>query len=215
MHCLMRETAILVASYSFNFYSIMTTPSAIPLSTHAEIITNTQIWLEKAVIGLNLCPFAKAVQIKEQIRYFVSEARTPKDLLQDLIRELEFLAEANSEKLETTLLIHPFVMTDFLDYNDFLDVADGTLEELDLDGILQIASFHPDYQFADTMPGDIENFTNRSPYPTLHLLREESIDKAVLAFPDADAIYEKNIQTMNALGVEGWHKLFSRNDDKK
>ena len=193
----------------------MTTPSATPLATHTEIITNTQIWLEKAVIGLNLCPFAKAVQIKEQIRYFVSEARTPEDLLQDLIRELEFLAEANPEKLETTLLIHPFVMTNFLDYNDFLDVADGTLEELDLDGILQIASFHPDYQFADTMPDDIENFTNRSPYPTLHLLREESIDKAVLAFPDADAIYEKNIQTMSALGVEGWHKLFAGNDDKK
>ena len=193
----------------------MTTPSATPLVAHTEIITNTQIWLEKAVIGLNLCPFAKAVQIKEQIRYFVSEARTPEDLLQDLIRELEFLAEANPEKLETTLLIHPFVMTNFLDYNDFLDVADGTLEELDLDGILQIASFHPDYQFADTMPGDIENFTNRSPYPTLHLLREESIDKAVLAFPDADAIYEKNIQTMSALGVEGWRKLFAGNDDKK
>ena len=193
----------------------MTTPSATPLVAHTEIITNTQIWLEKAVIGLNLCPFAKAVQIKEQIRYFVSEARTPEDLLQDLIRELEFLAEANPEKLETTLLIHPFIMTNFLDYNDFLDVADGTLEELDLDGILQIASFHPDYQFADTMPDDIENFTNRSPYPTLHLLREESIDKAVLAFPDADAIYEKNIQTMSALGVEGWHKLFAGNDDKK
>lgn len=192
----------------------MTTPSTSPLAIHAEIIAHTQTWLEKAVIGLNLCPFAKAVQIKDQIRYFVSEARTPEDLLQDLIRELEFLAESNPEKLETTLLIHPFVMNDFLDYNDFLDVADGALEEFDLDGILQIASFHPDYQFADTMPDDIENFTNRSPYPTLHLLREDSIDKAVLAFPDADTIYEKNIQTLRGLGVDGWRKLFASNDKK-
>jgi hypothetical protein len=176
--------------------------------TAEEIIASTQNWLEKAVIGLNLCPFAKAVHIKEQIRYFVSEARTPEALLQDLINELEVLAEANPEKIETTLLIHPYVLTDFLDYNEFLDVADGALEDADLDGILQVASFHPDYQFADTEVDDIENFTNRSPFPTLHLLREESIDKAVQAFPEADAIYEKNVQTLRELGLEGWRKLF-------
>ncbi|CAN5886371.1 DUF1415 domain-containing protein [soil metagenome] len=192
----------------------MTTPAAdaVTTLTNEEIIAATQTWLEKAVIGLNLCPFAKAVHIKEQIRYFVSAARTPEDLLKDLIAELEFLAESNPEKVETTLLIHPFVMNDFLDYNDFIDVADGALEELDLDGQLQIASFHPDYQFADTAPDDIENFTNRSPFPSLHLLREDSIDKAVLAFPEADSIYEKNMQTMAALGLEGWRKLFSQND---
>ena len=173
-----------------------------------EVISATKIWLDKAVIGLNLCPFAKSVQVKDQIRYFVSEATTPEDLLKDLIAELELLAEANPEKIDTTLLIHPYVMTDFLDYNDFLDVADATLEELELDGILQVASFHPQYQFADTEVDDMGNFTNRSPYPTLHLLREESIDKAVAAFPDAELIYEKNIQTLHALNVEAWKKLF-------
>lgn len=185
-----------------------------PIIPTEEVIAATQAWLEKAVIGLNLCPFAKAVQIKQQIRYFVSEARTPEDLLQDVIRELEVLAEANSEKLETTLLIHPYVLHDFLDYNEFLDVADAALEDADLDGILQIASFHPDYQFADTQSDDVENFTNRSPYPTLHLLREESIDRAVQAFPEADAIYEKNIQTLRELGVEGWRKLFTTTNEK-
>jgi hypothetical protein len=180
----------------------------LPVSTD-EFISITQVWLEKAVIGLNLCPFAKAVQIKEQIRYFVSLARTPEELLQDLIAELEILAEANPDKIETTLLIHPYVFMDFLDFNDFLDTADGALEELDLDGILQIASFHPQYQFADTNIDDIENFTNRSPFPTLHLLREDSIDKAVIAFPEADAIYEKNMQTLSNLGLDGWKKLFA------
>ena len=179
-----------------------------PVPTPEEIITSTQNWLEKAVIGLNLCPFAKAVHIKKQIRYFVSEARTPEALLQDLMSELEVLAEANPEKIETTLLIHPYVLSDFLDYNEFLDVADEALEDADLDGILQIASFHPNYQFAETEADDIENFTNRSPFPTLHLLREESIDAAVQAFPEADAIYEKNMQTLRELGLDGWHKLF-------
>lgn len=176
--------------------------------THEEIINSTQNWLEKAVIGLNLCPFAKAVHIKKQIRYFVSDARTPEALLQDFINELEVLAEANPEKIETTLLIHPYVLTDFLDYNEFLDIADEALVDADLEGILQVASFHPDYQFAETEADDIENFTNRSPFPTLHLLREDSIDAAVQAFPEADAIYEKNVQTLREIGLEGWHKLF-------
>jgi hypothetical protein len=173
-----------------------------------EVIAQTKLWLEKAVIGLNLCPFAKGVHIKDQIRYFVSQATTPEELIKDLMAELEVLAEANPDKIDTTLLIHPFVMQDFLDYNDFLEVADATLEELDLDGILQVASFHPQYQFEDAAPDDIDNYTNRSPFPTLHLLREDSIDKAVEAFPEAEQIYEKNMQTLRALGHEGWKKLF-------
>jgi hypothetical protein len=172
------------------------------------VITQTKLWLEKAVIGLNLCPFAKGVHIKDQIRYFVSHATTPEELIKDLMAELEVLAEANPDKVDTTLLIHPFIMNDFLDYNDFLEVADATLEELDLDGILQVASFHPQYQFEDAEPDDIDNYTNRSPFPTLHLLREDSIDKAVEAFPEAEQIYEKNMQTLRALGHEGWKKLF-------
>jgi len=172
------------------------------------VIAQTKLWLEKAVIGLNLCPFAKGVHIKDQIRYFVSHATTTEELIKDLMAELEVLAEVNPEKIDTTLLIHPFVMQDFLDYNDFLEVADATLEELDLDGILQVASFHPQYQFEDAAPDDIDNYTNRSPFPTLHLLREDSIDKAVEAFPEAEQIYEKNMQTLRALGHDAWKKLF-------
>jgi hypothetical protein len=180
-----------------------------PFLSPDDVIAATQTWLEKAVIGLNLCPFAKAVHIKQQIRYVVSQARTPEDLLKDLMAELETLAEANPERIDTTLLIHPLVLEDFLDYNDFLDVADGALQELDLDGQLQIASFHPDYQFAGTEVDDIENYSNRSPFPTLHLLREDSVDKAVLSFPEADAIYEKNMETLRELGHEGWRRLFA------
>jgi len=176
--------------------------------SNEEIIATTQRWIERAVIGLNLCPFAKAVHVKKQIRYVVSSATTPEELLKDLIDELELLAETSSEKIDTTLLIHPAVLGDFLDYNDFLDLADATLDELDLAGELQIASMHPLYQFADTQPDDIENYTNRSPYPTLHLLREDSVDKAVAAFPEADQIFEKNIATMAKLGHEGWDMLW-------
>ena len=172
------------------------------------IIAATQRWLERAVIGLNLCPFAKAVHVKKQIRYVVSSATTPEALMDDLVRELELLAETAADKIETTLLIHPYFLTDFLDYNDFLDVADEALEELDLAGELQIASMHPHYQFADTEPDDIDNYTNRSPYPTLHLLRESSVAQAVMAFPEADKIFDKNIETMRRLGHEGWDKLW-------
>ncbi len=162
------------------------------------------------MIGLNLCPFAKAVHVKEQIKYVVSEARTVEQLLEDLAQELEFLAEVSREKTDTTLLIHPDVLNDFLDYNDFLELADQLLEDLDLDGELQIASFHPQYQFAGTDIDDVTNFTNRSPYPTLHLIREDSIDEAVKAFPEAEAIFETNMQTMEKLGIDGWEKLFPK-----
>jgi hypothetical protein len=172
-----------------------------------EIIAATRRWLERAVIGLNLCPFAKAVYVKEQVRYVVSPARTPEELLETLMNELQDLADADPEKTDTTLLIHPFVLNDFLDFNEFLDVADAAVEDMSLDGELQVASFHPDYQFADTDPNDISNYTNRAPYPILQLLREESIDRAVEAFPEAEAIFEKNIETMEQLGHEGWDKL--------
>jgi hypothetical protein len=177
---------------------------------YTNIIQETQDWVVKAVIGLNLCPFAKAVHVKEQIKYVVSEARSVEALLEELAKELEYLAEVSPEKIDTTLLIHPYVLQDFLDYNDFLELADSLLEELKLDGELQIASFHPQYQFANTEFDDITNFTNRSPYPTFHLIREDSIDKAVEAFPEAEAIFETNMQTMEKLGLEGWKKLFSK-----
>ncbi len=175
--------------------------------TNEEVIAATQLWLERAVIGLNLCPFAKAVHVKKQIRYVVSSATHPDELLEELMHEFEVLAEATSEKIDTTLLIHPYVLTDFLDYNDFLGVVDEALEDMELDGILQVASLHPQYQFADTQPDDIENYTNRSPYPTLHLLREASIIKAVATFPEAEQIFDNNIATLRRLGHEGWDAL--------
>jgi len=171
------------------------------------IVAATRRWVDRAVVGLNLCPFAKAVQVKDQVRYVVSQARSPESLLDALMDELQLLADTDPEQIDTTLLIHPYVLQDFLDFNEFLDVADAAVEDISLDGELQIASFHPDYQFADTDPNDISNYTNRAPYPTLQLLREDSIDRAVEAIPDAAEIFEKNIDTMEQLGHEGWDKL--------
>ena len=177
-------------------------------SATAAVIAATRKWLERAVIGLNLCPFAKAVHIKGQIRYVVSQARAPEDLLSDFARELRLLANADPDLCDTTLLIHPQALADFLDYNDFLDVADAAIEEAGLEGVLQVASFHPDYQFAGTEPHDIANYTNRSPYPTLHLLREASVDRAVAAYPQVEHIYESNIATLQRLGHAGWEALW-------
>jgi hypothetical protein len=172
-------------------------------------IAATRHWLERAVIGLNLCPFARAVHLKQQIRWVESPARDADGLLADLVHELQLLAAADPEKVETTLLIHPHALNDFLDYNDFLDVADAAIEDFGLTGILQVASFHPDYQFEGTAPDDVDNFTSRSPHPMLHLLREDSIARAVAAVPDTAAIYERNIETLRRLGVDGWHRLMS------
>ena len=176
----------------------------------ADAIAQTRDWLEKAVIGLNLCPFAKAVHVKQQIRWVLSEATTPQALLDELRRELQHLAEADPDRVDTTLLIQPQVLQNFHDFNDFLGTADAALEEMGLDGVLQIASFHPQFQFEGTAPDDIGNFTNRAPYPTLHLLREDSIERAVDAFPDAAGIYERNIETLERLGHVGWQRLFQK-----
>ena len=178
-----------------------------PMTDAARVIAETRAWVDRAVIGLNLCPFAKAPQAKGLVRYVASAATDPAALLADLINELERLAESKPEKLETTLLIHPGVLADFADYNDFLGVAEETVAELDLEGVIQVASFHPDYQFDGSQADDIGNATNRSPYPSLHLIREESIDRAVEAFPEAETIYETNIATLEKLGAEGWAAL--------
>jgi hypothetical protein len=174
-----------------------------------DAIAATRHWLEQVVIGLNLCPFAKAVHLKQQIRWVESAARDADSLLADLVRELQFLAAADPESVDTTLLIHPHALNDFLDYNDFLDVADAAVEQLGLDGVLQVASFHPDYQFEGTDPDDAGNLSNRAPFPTLHLLREDSIDRAVAAFPEAATIYERNIETLRRLGIDRWRALMA------
>ena len=185
----------------------MTTSMTISMTDDRRVIAETRAWVDRAVIGLNLCPFAKAPQVKGLVRYVASAATDPAALLADLITELERLAESKPEKLETTLLIHPGVLADFADYNDFLGVAEETVAELDLEGVIQVASFHPDYQFDGSQADDIGNATNRSPYPSLHLIREESIDRAVEAFPDAETIYETNIATLEKLGAAGWAAL--------
>jgi hypothetical protein len=174
---------------------------------HDLVIADTRAWLERAVIGLNLCPFAKSVHVKGQVHYAVSDATTAAELLEALVSELKDLVASDAKVRDTTLFMAPDCMQDFLDFNDFLAQADRALVDLDLDGVLQIASLHPQYQFAGTRADDITNFTNRSPYPTLHLLREESIDRAVAAFPDPESIFEVNMQTMEKLGSDGWAAL--------
>jgi len=175
-------------------------------------IEATRRWVERAVVGLNLCPFARAPFVQGTIRYAVSHARDSDALLDDLCGELQSLAAADPADCETTLLIHPAVFGDFLDYNDFLDVADAAVEALRLDGVLQVASFHPAYQFADSTPDDSENFSNRSPYPTLHLLREASVERAMEAMSDTDEIYRRNIDTLRRLGLAGWQALWRDTD---
>ncbi len=182
------------------------------LTATRDPIAETRKWLEQIVIGLNLCPFAKAVYVKDQVRFVLSDATTPEALVEELAEELILLRDTPAEQIDTTLIVHPDVLTDFLEYNDFLDNADAAIEALDLQGILQVASFHPQYQFAGVAPDDVSNYTNRAPYPTLHLLREDSVERAVAAFPDPDVIVERNIETLDKLGIEGWTRLLGRNE---
>ena len=173
-------------------------------------IADTRRWVERAVIGLNLCPFARAVVARGQVRYVLSDATTPEALLETLGEELLHLRGTPASEVDTTLVVHPRVLADFLDYNDFLDEADALVEQLGLEGQLQVASFHPRYRFAGSDEDDVANFTNRSPWPTLHLLREDSVSRAVDAFPDPDAIVDRNIATLRELGHAGWRRLFAR-----
>jgi hypothetical protein len=180
-----------------------------PSSTEhaARVIAETSEWIDRVVIGLGLCPFAKPVQIKGLVRYRVTDAATESELLRALEDELVALASADPQLVDTTLLIHPAVLGDFLDYNDFLALADDKLQELKLEGELQIASFHPDYGFAGSPAADPANYSNRSPYPMLHLLREASVSRAVAAFPDASSIYERNVATLRGLTPEAIARL--------
>jgi uncharacterized protein len=175
---------------------------------HDQIIADTRRWLERAVIGLNLCPFAESPYRGSRVRFRVSEQRSAAGLVEDLNEELLSLQAGDPAEQETTLLIHPWVLNDFIEYNEFLEVCDAAVAELDLEGELQVASFHPQYQFADTQPEDIDNYTNRSPYPMLHLLRESSVERAVAAVGDPDEIYLRNIRTLRQLGHAGWQALW-------
>lgn len=183
-----------------------------------DVIAATRAWVEKAVIGLNLCPFAKAVYVKNQVRLVVSEAPALDTFLEQLVQELEFIAAADPLEVDTTLLMHPTLFPEFLDFNMLLPMANKAVARCGLEGVIQIASFHPDFQFADSPGDDITNYTNRAPYPTLHLIREASIDKAVAAFPEAEAIYLRNMETLQELGLPGWQALGltpEKNSDQK
>ncbi|MGO4765163.1 DUF1415 domain-containing protein [Cupriavidus sp. 2KB_3] len=182
-------------------------------ATDAQVVEAVRHWLSRAVIGLNLCPFAKSVYVKDQVRYVVSPATRAEDLLEELEGELRALADADPAQTDTTLLIVPHALADFLAYNDFLYFAERLLRSLRLAGTLQIASFHPDYQFEGTEADDIENYTNRAPYPILHLLREDSIARAAEAFPDAADIYERNQATMRRLGIDGYRRWMSETSE--
>lgn len=175
-----------------------------------DVIAAMREWIEKAVIGLNLCPFAKAVYVKNQVRFVVSRAPHLDGFLEDLDRELDYLAAADPNEIDTTLLIHPTLLADFLDFNDFMQLAEAAVDEHGLEGVIQIASFHPAFQFEGTEPDDMGNFTNRAPFPTLHLLREASIERAVACFPEAETIYQRNIEKLQSLGIDAWHALWRR-----
>lgn len=173
----------------------------------ATVIARTQAWLTRAVIGLNLCPFAKGVQARGQIRTVVCDAADEATLLVTLLDEFEHLLRADPERTDTTLLIHPRVLTDFHAFNRFLGDAEGALARAGYEGVFQLASFHPQYRFAGTASDDVTNATNRSPYPMLHVLREASVERAVAGFPDAARIYEQNMRTLQALGARKWQQL--------
>lgn len=172
------------------------------------VIAQTRQWLEQIVIGLNLCPFARKPLGAGQVHFAVSDSRNVETLLTDLYDELVRLDNTPAEQIDTTLLIIPEQLDDFLDYNDMLDLADGLLEQQGWEGTYQIASFHPAYQFADTAPDDRENYTNRAPYPILHILREASLDRGLASYPDPEQIPERNIATLNGLSDDQWHSLF-------
>ncbi len=182
----------------------MTTTDRIP---DPIAITQTQVWLERAVIGLNLCPFAKAVYSKGRVRYVLSQAIDDAELMVELTQALAHLAQTSAELVDTTLIVIPHLFADFSDFNDFLGEAEDELWVQGYEGEFQLASFHPQYQFADTQADDPQNNSNRSPYPTLHILREASVDAAVAAFPDAAVIYEANIATLKQLGQAGYDAL--------
>lgn len=181
-------------------------PSAPPVPDDEQVLAETHRWIERAVIGLNLCPFAKAVYIKNQVRLVVSRARHLDAFLDDLDRELELLQSTPAEQIDTTLLIHPFLFPDFLEFNDFLDVVDDVVDEHGLEGEIQVAPFHPAFQFEGTEPDDVTNATNWAPYPTLHLLREASVARAVASGDSAETIVERNVQTLQDLGHDGWRR---------
>ncbi len=175
--------------------------------TKRSIVDETKNWVEKLVIGVNLCPFAKLPFQQDRIRFVEVQSEDEADLIRTLLQEMSDLVEQPAAQLETTLIIFPNQLNEFADYLEFVAYADELLQEAELTGILQIASFHPRYQFANTGKDDVENYTNRSPYPMLHLIREESIERVLENFPDPEQIPLRNVAKMKELGHEGVRRI--------
>lgn len=190
----------------------MNTQQQAPLQPkdHALVEQRMREWIEKAVIGLNLCPFARKVYQANQVRLVISHARHLDTLLEDLDRELDYLASTPVEQTDTTLLVHPTLLADFADFNEVTGIAEEAVIEHGLEGIIQIASFHPQFRFADTSADAIENYTNRAPYPTFHLIRESSLTEAISSYPHPEQIYQRNMDTLRTLGLSGWQALFDK-----
>lgn len=175
-----------------------------PLQDH---VAEVKHWLESIVIGWNLCPFARKEFMEGRVRFALSQAEDEETLLRELIAEFDLLDRL--DQIETTILIHPSVLTDFHDYNQFLDYAEGLIQQLELEGVYQIASFHPNYQFAGTEIDDQENYTNRSPYPLLHILREKSLSEAIDRYPDTESIPERNMELLRNMLPDKLREAFS------
>ncbi len=169
----------------------------------------TRRWLERAVIGLNLCPFAGAVYAAGQVSFRISAADSAGGWLEEFRAAAAWLAAAEPRRCETLLLVHPLLLGDFREFNDFSGDCADALAALGFEGVLQVASFHPRFRFAGTAAADLGNYTNRAPYPTLHLLRECSVERAVEAVGDPALIYERNIETLRGLGLAGWQRLWT------
>lgn len=168
----------------------------------SDVLTATRGWVERFVIGLNLCPFAGSVAAQGRVRYVMSASRDIDVLYQDLLAEMMFVLESDPQQVETSVLVHPYVLEDFERYLDFLEIVDEAIAAADLEGILQVASFHPDYVFDGVDEDDVSHYTNRSPYPMLHILREDSLSAAIDSHPDPEGIPERNVAKLREMGLE-------------
>jgi uncharacterized protein len=195
--------------FTARILAVQLKPAATAMNTlsEADILEGTRHWLEQVVIGLNLCPFARHPWTRGRVHIEVTAAESTEQLAEALVEAILTLDNSQPEERETTLLVHPRVLNDFSEYNNFLDTADALLEALGLDGVFQVASFHPDYRFADTSADDPANCSNRSPWPTLHLIREASIEAAISGELSSERIYQRNIAVLQQLGMAGWRKL--------
>ncbi|MEL0636361.1 DUF1415 domain-containing protein [Marinomonas sp. TI.3.20] len=173
-----------------------------------ELVTTQTIkWVNDFIVGLNICPFAKREMERESVRFVVVRSKKSQVALEELMSEVHWLDE--HPETETTIIVFPTLFSDFYRYLDFVDLAENIMFEQECEGVYQLATFHPNYCFSGAEPEDVSNYTNRSPYPMLHLLREASVEKAIEFYGDTDAIPERNIDVMEEMGKESLEKILS------